>query len=68
MLSKNNWKVAAEIRSLVYRKIADGLRESGFSHTLEQCRDKIMKLKTEYKKIHDRGRLQDRGDIPVGIF
>jgi len=31
--------------SQVYQKIADGLREAGFSRTMEQCRDKIKKLK-----------------------
>ena len=40
--------------SLVYRRIADDLREAGFSRTLEQCRDKIKKLKGEYKKVCDK--------------
>ena len=40
--------------STVVRKIADGLSEGGFTHTLEQCRDKIKKLKAEYKKIRDK--------------
>ena len=31
--------------SQVHQKIADGLREAGFSRTMEQCRDKIKKLK-----------------------
>ena len=35
--------------SSVYWKIADGLHEAGFSRILEQCRNKIKKLKTEYK-------------------
>lgn len=40
--------------SLVYCKIADDLCEAGYSRSLEQCRDKIKKLKGEYKKIHDQ--------------
>ena len=40
--------------SLVFRQIANGLCEVGFSRTLEQCRDKIKKLKGEYKKVHDK--------------
>ena len=52
--------------SSVFRKIADGLCEAGFSCTLEQCREKIKKLKTEYKKSVTKGRLQDRDDILSG--
>ena len=37
--------------SQVYKKISDDLRTAGFARTLEQCREKIKKLKTEYKKI-----------------
>ena len=37
--------------SQVYKKISDDLRSAGFARTLEQCREKIKKLKTEYKKI-----------------
>jgi len=44
--------------SLVFCKIADGLRLDGlrldgFTCSMEQCRDKIKNLKAEYKKIHD---------------
>jgi len=38
----------------VFCKIADGLSEDGFTRSLEQCRDKIKKLKVEYKKIRDK--------------
>ena len=31
--------------SLVYKKISDNLCAAGFSRTLEQCREKIKKLK-----------------------
>jgi len=54
--------------SQVYQKIAGGLREAGFSCTMEQCRDKIKKLKSEHKKLEIRGRPQDKGDIPSGNF
>ena len=50
--------------SSVFRKIADGLREAGFSRTLEQCREKIKKLKTEYKKIRDKRETTGQGRYP----
>ena len=37
----------------VYRKIAKELTEEGH-RTLEQCHDKIKKLKAQYKKIKDK--------------
>jgi len=40
--------------SSVFCKIADGLSKDGFTCTMEQCRDKIKKLKAEYKKIRDK--------------
>ena len=54
--------------SSVYRKIADGLREAGFSRTLEQCRDKIKKLKAEYKKIRDKRDTTGQGRYPEWEF
>lgn len=50
--------------SSVFRKIADGLREAGFSRTLEQCREKIKKLKAEYKKIRDKREATGQGRYP----
>jgi len=47
--------------SQVYQKIADGLREAGFSRTMEQCRDKIKKLKSEHKKIRDKRETTGQG-------
>jgi len=35
---------------------------------MEQCRDKIKKLKSEHKKLEIRGRPQDKGDIQSGNF
>ena len=52
----------AEIRALlegamrnkhVYDRIAEGMKEAGYVRTGVQCRDKIKKMKTEYKKIKD---------------
>ena len=37
----------------VYDKIARGMGEAGYERTGVQCRDKIKKLKTEYKKVKD---------------
>jgi len=36
--------------SQVYEKIGDSLCEAGFSHTFEQCREKMKKLRAEYKR------------------
>ena len=49
---------------LVYPKIANNLREAGYSTSLEQCRDKIKKLKGEYKKVHDKRETTDEGQYP----
>jgi len=40
--------------SQVYSKIADHLREPDFSRSLEQCQDKIKKIKGEHKKVRDK--------------
>ena len=37
----------------VYDKIARGMVEAGHERTGVQCREKIKKLKSEYKKIKD---------------
>ena len=42
---------------LAYHKIANDLWEAGYSGFLEQCRDKIKKLKGEYKVCDDRWRV-----------
>ena len=54
--------------SQVYRKIADDLREAGFSRSLEQCRDKIKKLKGEYKKVCDKRETTGEGRYPEWEF
>ena len=37
----------------VYDKIARGMGEAGYERTGVQCRDKIKKLKADYKKVKD---------------
>ena len=54
--------------SLVYRKIADDLGEAGYTRSLEQCRDKIKKLKGEYKKVHDKRETTREGRYPKWEF
>ena len=50
--------------SQVYKKISDDLRSAGFARTLEQCREKIKKLKTEYKKIKYKRDQTGQGRYP----
>ena len=40
----------------IYEKIAKSMEESGYSKTAVQCRDKIKKLKKDYKKVKDKNR------------
>ena len=54
--------------SQVYQKIADELCEAGFSRTLEQCRDKIKKLRAEYKRIEDKRDTTGEGRYPEWEF
>ena len=48
----------------MYSKIADHLHEAGFSRSLEQCWDKIKKLKGEYKKVRDKREKTGEGRYP----
>lgn len=50
--------------SQVYKKISDDLHSAGFARTLEQCREKIKKLKTEYKKIKYKRDQTGQGRYP----
>ena len=52
----------------VYRKIAKELTEAGHNRTLEQCRDKMKKLKAEYKKIKDKRNETGQGRYPEWNF
>ena len=38
----------------VFTKIAREMSESGFERTFQQCRDKLKKLRSEYRKIKDK--------------
>ena len=48
----------------VYRKIAKELTEAGYTRALEQCRDKMKKLKAEYKKVKDKRNETGQGHYP----
>jgi len=50
--------------SEVYRKIAKELTEAGYTRTMEQCRDKMKKLRAEYKKIKDKRNETGQGRYP----
>ena len=54
--------------SQVYKKIADSLREAGFYRTFEQCREKMKKLKAEYKKVKDKHEETGQGCFPEWEF
>ena len=53
--------------SQVY-KITDGLHEARFSRMFEQCREKIKKLKAEYKKVKDKRDEIGQGRYPEWEF
>ena len=48
----------------VYSKISCDLSLAGYSRTYEQCREKIKKLKAEYKKISDKRKETGQGRYP----
>ena len=52
----------------VYSRLAENLHKAGFSRTLEQCRDKIKKLKGEYKKSVIKEKRPVKGGTPNGSF
>ena len=52
----------------VYRKIVKELTEAGHNRTLEQCRDKMKKLKTKYKRIKDKQNEMGQGHYPEWDF
>ena len=39
---------------VVYEKIAKEVHDAGYDRTYQQCRDKIKKLRGEYKKVKDK--------------
>ena len=46
----------------VYEKIAKELQEAGYNRTYSQCRDKIKKLRGEYRKIKDKKKKTGEGN------
>jgi len=40
----------------VYTKVSKEMKEAGYERSLEQCRDKIKKLRAEYRKVKDKNR------------
>jgi len=51
MLCKRNLKAVKKIE--MYSKESQDMREAGFDRSGIQCRDKIKKLKQEYRKVRD---------------
>ncbi len=37
----------------IYEKIARDLSDAGYQRTADQCREKVKKLKSEYRKVKD---------------
>ena len=52
----------------VYRKISSELEEAGFNRTLQQCRDKLKKLKSEYRRVKDKQQHTGQGRYPEWEF
>ena len=48
----------------VYAKIARELADAGYTRSFEQCRDKMKKLRGEYKKIKDKRKETGQGRYP----
>ena len=48
----------------VYERIARELTEAGFERTYQQCRDKLKKLKGDYRKIKDKRGKTGEGRYP----
>ena len=52
----------------VYDDIAKKLTELGFHRTGQQCREKIKKLKSDYRRAKDRNNLTGRGRSILNYF
>ena len=48
----------------IYSKIAAEMTEAGHERTAQQCRDKIKKLKVDYRKIKDNRKKTGEGRYP----
>ena len=52
----------------VYDKVAEQMREEGYARTGVQCRDKVKKLKQDYRKIKDNNNESGRARRSTKIF
>ena len=50
---KHNWKVARRTKQYM-RKSLQSYKKQGYERTYQQCRDKIKKLKGDYRKAKDK--------------
>ncbi len=48
----------------VYQKISDELSEAGFTRTFQQCREKLKKLRAQYKTVKDKRNNTGQGRYP----
>ena len=48
----------------IYSNIAAEMKEAGHERTAQQCRDKIKKLKVDYRKIKDKRKKTGEGRYP----
>ena len=48
----------------VYTKIANELADAGYTRSMDQCRDKMKKLRGEYKKVKDKRKETGQGRYP----
>lgn len=58
----------ATIKKHIFERIALGLRDKGFFRTAEQCREKIKRLKKEYKQAKSNNYRCVRGRATVKFF
>ena len=50
---------SAKRNKAIHERIAKEMGKAGFKKTAEQCREKIKKLKNNYKKKRDASKLQE---------
>ena len=65
MLFSNNWKGAG---GTAWFMKPDNLGEADYTRSLEHCRDKVKKLKGEYKKACDKRETTGEGRYPEWEF
>ena len=52
----------------VFAKILSELSKQGYERTIQQCKDKIKKLKVDYRKIKDKINKTGEGRFPEWDF